>query len=392
LQEFAMSLLYPHRAKPFKGLSAFKEISEDTTPSQAAVVLLLGHQIRGGDAPLRARAAAQKRKGFVADEPQTAFPVPRLRGVEGPMAFDDSRDRLKKRYAYTTRQRGVGADGYARYESVYRDTAQQLFAKPVAANAADLFALCLDHPKALVRIAAAIASLRLTTRPQQNVKVMLEGLKSTDRLERDLAATGLARHYPDHPALARLSRGKTAARVKRPRQTAMLVHGTWASDAAWYQPGGNFHQHINALRPDLYGAADFFKWSGGWSDGARLDGATALKQWVESRNESGLDLIGHSHGANIMLKATELGLRIGKAVLLSCPVHVDKYFPNFANVQAPLFAVRVHMDLVVLADGGGQRFSHPQIKEITLPIWFDHGASHEPQVWQDNNVAQKIAL
>lgn len=387
-----MSMLYPHRAKPFKGLAAFKEISEDTTPSQAAVLLALGNQIRGGDAPLRARAAAQKRKAFVADEPESAFPVPKLRGVDGPIAFDDSRARLKALYAYTPRQRSVSGDDFLRYESAYRNSAERLFAKPVATNAADLFALCLDHPKQLVRISAAISSMRLTTRPQQNVKILVDGLKSADALERDVAATGLARFYPEHPALRPLSRGKTAPRVKKPRRTVMLIHGTWASDAAWYQPGGDLHQHVLALRPDLYSAADFFKWSGGWSDGARLDGATALKQWVESRNESGLDLIGHSHGANIMLKATELGLRVGKAVLLSCPVHVDKYFPNFANVQTPLFAVRVHMDLVVIADGGGQRFNHPQIKEITLPIWFDHGASHEPQVWQDNNVAQKIAL
>ncbi len=387
-----MSLLYPHRAKPIKGVAAFKAISEDTTPSQAAVLLSLGNQIRGGDAPLRARAAAQKRKDFVADEPESAFPVPRLRGVDGPIPFDESRARLKANHAYAPRQGRTAADDFYQYERVYRDSAEKLFAKPVATNAADLFALCLDHPKQLVRIAAAISSMRLTTRPQQNVKILVDGLKSPDQLERAVAATGLARFYPDHRALRPLSRGKSAPRVKKPRETVMLIHGTWASDSAWYQPGGDFHKHIKALRPDLYGAADFFKWSGGWSDGARLDGATALKQWVESRNESGLDLVAHSHGANAVLKATELGLRIGKAVLLSCPVHVDKYFPNFANVQTPLFAVRVHMDLVVIADGGGQRFRHPDIKEITLPIWFDHGASHEPQVWKDNNVAQKIAL
>ena len=204
-----MSMLYPHRSKPFKGLAAFKEISEDTTPSQAAVLLALGNQIRGGDAPLRARAAAQKRKAFVADEPESAFPVPKLRGVDGPIAFDDSRARLKALYAYTPRQRSVPADGFARYETAYRNSAERLFAKPVAANAADLFALCLDHPKQLVRISAAISSMRLTTRPQQNVKILVDGLKSADALERDVAATGLARFYPEHPALRPLSRTRS---------------------------------------------------------------------------------------------------------------------------------------------------------------------------------------
>lgn len=387
-----MSKHYPLMAKPFKGMAAFARIGEDTTPSQAAVLLSFGNQLRGGEAPLRARAAALKRKGFVAEEPASAFPVPKLRGVDGPVAFDDSRARLQKLHAYKPRQRAVSAGDYGTYEGAYRDCAERVFNKPVATNAADLFALCLDHPKELVRIAAALASLPLTNRPQQNLKILVDGLKSSDELERALAATGLARTYPDHPALRRLSKGRTAPRVKKPRQTVMLVHGTWASDSAWYQPGGDFFKHIKALRPDLYGAADFFKWSGGWSDGARLAGATALKQWVESRNESGLDLMGHSHGANVILKATELGLQVGKVVLLACPVHVDKYFPNFAKVQVPVVSVRVHMDLVILADGGGQRFSHPDIKEIVLPVWFDHGAAHEPQVWKDNKVAQKIAL
>ncbi len=387
-----MSLHYPLRSRPFKGASAFAQISEDTTPSQAAVLLSFGNQIRGGDAGLRARAAARRRKGFVVTaEPDAAFPVPRLRGVSGPVPFDESRERLKKLHAYRPKLRAVGAREYATYETAYRDCAQRVFDKPEATRAADLFALCLDHPKELVRIAAAIASLPLTTGPQQNLQVLVNGLKSQDELERSLAATGLARTYPDHPALKRLSRGKTAPRERPPRQTVMLVHGTWASDQPWYQPGGDFFSFTKGLRPDLYGAADFFRWSGGWSDGARLAGATTLKQWVDDHNESGLDLIGHSHGANVMLKATELGLTVGKAVLLSCPVHVDKYFPNFANVQS-VHAVRVHMDLVVLADGGGQRFSHPNIQEITLPVWFDHSASHDPQCWIDHRVAQKIGL
>jgi hypothetical protein len=71
---------------------------------------------------------------------------------------------------------------------------------------------------------------------------------------------------------------------------------------------------------------------------------------------------------------------------------VDKYFPNFANVAKPVFSVHVMYDLVIMADGGGQRFTHPDINEIVLPIWFDHGATHEPKVWQDHDIARKVAL
>lgn len=393
-----MSQNYPLRSKPFKGAAAFAAITEEHTPSQAAVLLSFGQQLRGGTKPLLVRAAARRRQGYVEPEPEgdAAFPVPKLKGIGAPIPFDESRERVQKLHAYKPQARAVSARAparYSTYERAYRDAAERVFDKPQATNAADLFALCLDHPKALVRIAAAIASMPLTTRPQQNVKVLVEGLRSQDDLERSVAATGLARLYPEHPALRKISKGKTAAkRVRKPPETLMLVHGTWASDAAWYRPGGDFHQFIKGLRPDLYSAPDFFQWTGGYSDGARLDGATKLKQWVEQRHEQGLDLMGHSHGANVILKATDLGLSIGKAVLLACPVHVDKYFPNFANLTAPVFSVRVRMDLVILADGGGQRFRHPQIKEIVLPIWFDHGAARDPQCWQDHNVAQKIGL
>jgi hypothetical protein len=48
------------------------------------------------------------------------------------------------------------------------------------------------------------------------------------------------------------------------------------------------------------------------------------------------------------------------------------------------------MDLVILADGGGQRFNVPQIQEHVLPVWFDHFATHEPKVWERYGVAQWV--
>ena len=222
-------------AWPPKGAKAFDRISEDTTPSQAAVLLSLGKQLSGGDAPLQARAAALRRKGYVAAEPDAAeFPVPKLKGISGPVSFDESRQRLQRMHGYKPRARAVAvADAeYPSYEKAYRDSAHRLFEQPTATNAADLFALCLDHPKLLVRIAAVIASLRLTARPEISTRVLVQGLKSSDELERAVAATGLARYRPDHPALRALSRRKPARRVRKPPETLMLVHGTWASDAA----------------------------------------------------------------------------------------------------------------------------------------------------------------
>jgi hypothetical protein len=86
-----------------------------------------------------------------------------------------------------------------------------------------------------------------------------------------------------------------------------------------------------------------------------------------------------------MLASHKAGLDIDELVLLSCPVHVHKYMPNFAQVQK-VVSIRVHLDLTILADRGGQRFRHPNIHEHILPIWFDHSATRNRHIWQKYNV------
>jgi hypothetical protein len=106
---------------------------------------------------------------------------------------------------------------------------------------------------------------------------------------------------------------------------------------------------------------------------------------VAARGHAGLDLFTHSHGGSVAMLATHLGLDIGQLVLLSCPAHPLKYLPDFTRVNEVL-SIRVHLDLVILVDGGRQRFHHPQIGENVLPLWFRHSATHDPQVWQNQSV------
>jgi hypothetical protein len=301
-------------------------------------------------------------------------------------AATDVQSRVKSAYGAPRR-----IDAMAK---AFASCAERLYQSPATDAAADLMEMCLRHPRELVRIAAAYAYLPLTSDPSRCVKQLVRGLKSADALEADLAATALAQVQPEHTALRRLSRGRPRRDGPRsPPNTLTLVHGTWASDAEWYRPpAGSFFSFIEGLRPDLYGGADFFSWSGGYSDAARAQGALDLKGWVDGHNENGLDIMGHSHGANVILRSTQLGMTAGKVVLLSCPVHASKYFPDLTRVQHPIHSVRVKLDLVILADRGGQRFRHPAIQEHVLPIWFDHSASHEPSVWQAHGVAQKVGL
>ena len=56
-----------------------------------------------------------------------------------------------------------------------------------------------------------------------------------------------------------------------------------------------------------------------------------------------------------------------------------------------MISFRVKLDLVILADGGGQKFSDPRIDENVLPLWFDHFATHDPEVWDQYNLPTQLS-
>jgi pimeloyl-ACP methyl ester carboxylesterase len=249
---------------------------------------------------------------------------------------------------------------------------------------------CLRHRQQPPRVAAAAAYFRLSSEPHRLIDVLEHGTHSADHLVRDVAATALARLASEHPRLLELTRSGAPPTGGEPSHTSLLVHGTFARTQTWWQPGGDFHAYLRStVRPDLYGASDRFEWSGGYSDAARAIGAEVLRAWVNNHNLNGLDLFTHSHGGSVAMLASHAGLNIGKLVLLSCPVHVHKYMPDFTRVTT-VVSIRVHLDLVILADLGGQRFRHPRIRENVLPIWFDHSATHDPSVWQTYHVPSML--
>ena len=254
-----MSEFYPHVTKPLRGARAFHEISETASQSQAAILLMMARQLRGDDAALAARARATRtaKHGVAADRGATYnFPVPKLRPSQKPLAASEVQARAKKAYGHTREmEEPLRAKTYA-------SCADRLYKRPTVDTAVELMEMCLSHPRLLVRIAAAYAYHPMTDTPERCIRRLVQGLSSQDRLELELAATALARIQPDHPALRRLSRKRRSRPQRRLAQTLTLVHGTWANGAEWYQPGGGFFNFIKGLRSDLYGAADFFSWSG----------------------------------------------------------------------------------------------------------------------------------
>jgi hypothetical protein len=313
-----------------------------------------------------------------------SFPVPDVGEAADRVDAKSCRTQVRRRYGVTS-----GTAGGGKWERGVAACAAELFDAPGVDRAAQLLEMCLDHPVPLVRIAAAAAYFPVTTEPERAIGLLADGAGSRDELERDLAASALARIQPEHQSLARLTRLRPPQRGGKKSHTATIVHGTWAANGTWWRPGGDYYEYVETFRPDLYGAADRFRWTGGYSDGARAIAAQELEAWVQARALAGIDLFCHSHGANVAMLATQLGMQAGTLVLLSCPVHPHKYFPNFANANR-VVSVRVKLDLVILVDGGAQKFSHPQIEENLLPVWFNHSASHDPQVWQDHNVQAMV--
>ena len=380
--------------RPVPGPKAFRASDHASLLSQAALLLLLGVKLRGDDTALRARSAAMRSEKLMAAIPEEdlAFlsPPPLQRYAGERIAGERVRERLAKRYGSRFLAKPLGKEQMPKFLERLPGLVARLYQEPTPLTAAALLEACLRHPDELLRVAAATSYFELSAEPRRLLKVIRGGMYSRDELVRDVAATALARIAPQHRALSELTKRSATATGSESSHTSLLIHGTWARHSAWWQPNGEFHSYLKTqVRPDLYKAHDRFEWSGGWSDAARALGAVDLHTWIDSHGLNGLDLFTHSHGGSVAMLASQAGLNIGELVLLSCPVYIPKYLPDFTRVTK-VVSIRVHLDLVILADGGGQRFQHPNIQENVLPVWFDHSATHDPDIWQQYSVPSML--
>lgn len=378
--------------KPTAGSEAFSQVSDTAILSQAAFLLVLGSQLRGIPQARAARAGTNIRSEILPNSDSTAFPVPLIPATSErffPDKLRSSATRAARLGDVPARYRAAATSGDAA-RVAYSALAQSVFETPTPQAAATLLNECVFHEHELVRTAAAAAYCTHAADPRTLIALLANQTRSQDELTREVAATALARFYPGHEALAVLRQRKPLRTKRPPSHTSMLVHGTWAAGQPWWQPGGDFHNYMLAkVRPDLYGAADRFEWSGGYSDAARAQAAIDLNDWIATHQLGGLDLLAHSHGGSVAMLASQAGASMRELVLLSCPVHEDQYLPDFARV-AKVVSIRVHADLVILVDGGGQRFKDARIRENVLPCWFNHSATHDPATWDKYNVKNLI--
>ncbi|RMH22051.1 MAG: hypothetical protein D6696_04295 [Acidobacteria bacterium] len=385
--------------EPVPILDAVRDVSPRAAQSQAALLLVIGNLMHQPEGPAAAaEAGADAAEDLMPADDLDALGIPqdvgRLASHRGRLRAAEVEAKLGAETVLTVQRAGVEDDAASVLVEQQSALCRSLLAAPDPQTAAGLVEVSMGHPESLVRVCAAAAACEIFDRRdlRRPAEMLLAGTYDADELVRDVAAVALARLAPDHPRLAELTRPAPLAGGAEPAQTNLLVHGTFASNASWWQPGGgSFFDYLkNGPVPDLlFDPADPFRWSGGYSDAARSQGAHRLAAWVAQRNLQGLGLLGHSHGASIIMLANSRGLDVGRMVLLSCPVHRRKYFPDFNRVQR-VISIRVRFDLVIAADRGGQRFRDPRIEENVLPIWFRHSVTHDPATWRRHGVPAMI--
>jgi hypothetical protein len=397
---------YSEVATPVAGAAAFQSTDDASILSQSAILLGLGVELRG-EGPLpegRLQAlAGDSLPELLPKDDLAVLNLPPLPVSRGRIDAQRIRGGMESRYGMRTGAMLADAEAFSAAGTILPDVARQLYREPSAVAAAELMEASLSAPHELVRVSAAAAYFDRSSEPARLIAILEKGTRSADELTTAVAATALAQIAPEDRALDDLVTPKESASASGVASHAtVLVAGTWALNSLWWKPGGIFHTYLTGVLPPLprtvpgsagatwspcYAAGDFYSWSGGYSDAARALAAADLVQWVNGHSAAGLDLITHSHGGNVAMLATQPGMAMTpqEIVLLSCPVHFPKYAPDFSKIQK-IVSIRVRLDLVILADRGGQRFNNPRIQENILPVWFDHFATHDPLVWSKYTV------
>lgn len=387
------SSTYPVVTEPVTLLQAFTAQSDPrAVQTQAAFLLVLANLLRG---PTREDCIQQPHQDMAPPGDLATLGIPSTiydleKGSTKRYPLGELQEELSRRGFASDGWRGIRSD--SRLSEEMTTLAADLLAHPERRAAALLVVLSLQHPDPLVRVAAAAAAAEVVKGGRQQAMELLRiNTREGDPLVRLLAATCLARFAPRDPLLERLAPEGSRRPGRDPIHSTTIVHGTWAAGGDWWRPQGDFYDYLLPdAAPDLYAGPDLFAWSGAWSNSARRKGAGQLTDWTAAHQAHCLNLFTHSHGGNIAMLATHSGLKIGRLILLSCPVHWRKYQPEPGSVGSAL-SIRTHLDLVILGDAGGQRFPKGSgIREQVLGIWFSHAASHNPEVWKARGLSAEL--
>ena len=355
-----------HEVEPLRAENAFTHDSEDAQLSQAAFLMGTGLVIGGY------RETMDDPSDFVFPDFARMESKPKV-GVQEAVAYLD-----------------VDLDTHISKDlpDLPRELGPKLAAE-VVESAEPRAALALIEASthsvySIVRTCAAASAINASEAREDLVKILEEEVRSDDPLTSDVAATALANHDPEHPALAALVEDETEPGEQRPpTTTAFITHGTWARRRTWWRPRGGFYSYVNTLS-QLTLHNQSFGWSGSYRHPGRVTASVQLLNWVSNQGLNVPDMIAHSHGGTVAHLATNTGLDLDRLVLLSWPVHT-KWFPDFARIRR-IVSFRVNLDLVIMADRGRQRFVPPPAHAAKVAEhvngWFSHSATHDPDYWR----------
>lgn len=356
-------------ATPIAGPEAFESIGRNAELSQAAIVLSAGAAVGG--------------RHDRSDQP-------------GALALPLGLRQISREHHFSMGEATAGLDLDMRTHlddralrlpaSASTALTRRLIDRPTAPTAAALIEANLHSESTLVRTSAALAALD-TTGPRDDVlDLLLEGARSRDDLTREIGRIGVARVAPQHAVLRRLviqSGPQAGVAEAAAGGAAVLTHGTFSANTKWWRPGGSMFNYLDALVPALNFHDPSFRWSGQYSDGARRLAAQQLVEWTAASGMQTPDVFAHSHGGTVANLATRRGLKINRLVLMGWPVHAE-WFPDFAKVRK-VIDIRVHMDLVILADRGGQNYTPPAAARAKVVShvngWFKHNDTNTPEYW-----------
>lgn len=326
------------------------------------------------------------RAGVLGYEPTTEkhprFPLPNLKKLK----TDQHVKVAEACHHLGVSERELRQEAEPALEQQLTKVAREVYRKPSIEAAAALFEAAMTSPHPLVAVAGA-AGARETTRLRPKIRKTLEqAAKSKDRLVSRLALAAISHIGPmESIADRKVIKQPTSRKRRRKSNTAVITHGTFAANGTWYRPKGDFYEALKKRRPDLDLHDRSFRWTGAYSDKARRADAVLLKQWVADQGLSAPDFFAHSHGGTLAHLATRKGVQFDRLVLMGWPVH-RKWYPDFSRVKR-IVDIRVRLDLVVLLDGGAQRFRTKDFKiEEHRHGWFDHSSTHESAYWDDHGL------
>lgn len=176
--------------------------------------------------------------------------------------------------------------------------------------------------------------------------------------------------------------------VDTAKELFIIVHGTWAQQESWAQPGGDFFENLwNNVGHNA--SISSYSWSGKNSNTERQRAAhTLATQLNKLPKDTSIRLIAHSHGANVCFLASQLLENSGKIIktiyALGAPIDHARYQPNM-NIINQIYNIFSFGDPVQTVSGCFERAlpPHPRITNIAITCNNrrpNHAELHSPLV------------